>query len=147
MENMPYLNAAFFCENLIEGKDNVFSAIRIVDRMEYELQTNVAEMVDIKPAISLTGLIILKSGPALGKHTFQIDLVKPSGKSERVVDSPFELKGGEHAQNFRLNLVIVPDEDGLHWFEVRVNENLLTKMSLTLVRKQRTQSADLKTSG
>lgn len=137
MDKLPYLTAALLCEKVLEEKSGTLSAVRIIDRLEYELQTNVPELakLDIKPIIPFTALICLKSGPVVGKVKVSFDGIRPSGKSKRLITLEVDLKGGDQGQNLVLNMGITVEEEGLHWFEVRVDEALLTKIPLMLVPK------------
>lgn len=137
MDNLPYLTAALLCERVLQEKDGTLSAFRIVDQIEFELQTDTPEIkkLDIKPALQLNILIAIKAGPAKGRVTLNIDSTRPSGMRKHLIEFPLELKGGEEGANFIINLVQGTDEEGLHWFEVKIDDTLLTKIPLMLVRK------------
>jgi hypothetical protein len=144
-EGLPYLTAALFCERVIEGKDGVLSAIRIIDRAEVEFGSNDPGVIKaledaqgkqkIAPAFPITGLVCVKAGSLKGKFNIHIEGQKPSGKRTRLYSFQIELQGGDTGANFILNLTIAVDEDGTHWFDVLFEDRLLTKIPLTIVRK------------
>jgi hypothetical protein len=136
MDNLPYVAAALICERVIQEKDDVISVIRVVDRVEIKIQTqdpNV-KLQDVVPGIQLTGLISIKSGPFKGKGVISLDGESPSGKVKQLAELPVELQGDDNGQNVVLNIVIASQEDGLHWFNVRFNGSLLSRIPLRLVR-------------
>jgi hypothetical protein len=143
-EGLPYVIAALFCERVIEGKDGVLSVIRITDKATIEFGTTdeaalkilleAQEAKKIAPALQITGLIGIKSGPLSGKFTLHVEGVKPSGKRARITSMPVELHGGDSGQNIILNLVIAVDEEGVYWFDILWEDRLLTKIPLTIER-------------
>lgn len=138
MDKLPYLTAALLCERVLQEKDGTLSAFRIIDRLEFGVITNVpqVEKLNIKPAIQISALIAIKSGPMIGNFNLHIDGIKPSGTSKRLLSLPLELKGGEEGQNFIVNITQGTEEEGLHWFEVRFEETILTKIPFMLVRRK-----------
>ncbi len=134
MENLPYVTAALICERVMEEKDGVLSAIRIVDRAEVQIQGDQPGLANIVPAFQLACLVCLKSGPAKGQGALTIDGVKPSGETKRLAEFPLDLKGGDSGQNLVINMTIASKEEGLHWFDVRFDGQLLSKIPLILVR-------------
>ncbi len=64
----PFLQMAVFCEKVLQERDGVLSAIRIVDRFMHSLSG--AEAPEIMPPIKteVSILIGLKSGSVRGKQ-------------------------------------------------------------------------------
>jgi hypothetical protein len=139
-ESLPYVAAAFFCERLIEGKDGVFSVIRIVDRAQVEVGSNdpsllqVLQERNILPIWPTTIFLSIKAGPATGKANIEIIAQRPSGKRTSLHSFPIELKGADQGANFVLNMNVSISEEGLHWFDIMFNDSLLTRIPLTIVR-------------
>lgn len=136
MENLPYLTAALLCDKVLEEKNGTLSVMRIIDRLEFQV-ADVPEInkPGIKPAIPISGLISIKSGPMVGKAKISLDGVRPSGAKKRLMTYELDLKGGDHGQNIVVNMALGVEEEGLHWFEVLVGETVLTKIPLMIVRK------------
>jgi hypothetical protein len=145
-EGLPYLTAALFCETVIEGKDGVLSAVRIIERATVEIQTDVPGIVaTVTPAIAVKALICIKSGPVKGNFNLNIFGQKPSGKRAKLATFPLILEGGEQGQNFVVSITIAVDEEGLYWFDIMFDDRLLTKIPITLLRvhKQEEKSVEL----
>lgn len=143
-QTLPYITAALFCEKVIEGRDGVLSAIRIIDRAAVEFATTNPELLkvltdaqqkqQIIQSLPITGLICIKAGSLVGKFNIHVDGVKPSGMRSRLHTFPVELNGGDTGANFILNLMIGLAETGTHWFEVLCNDHILTRIPLTILR-------------
>jgi hypothetical protein len=132
----PYVTAAFFCEKVLQDKDGSLSAIRIIDRLSYVLPPEGIPQ-GVRPIVQIFGLISLKSGSLKGTFTLRLNSELPSGKrEENIITSTIELKGGDHGQNVILNILLGIQEEGLLWFDVVLEDQLLTKIPLMIVRGQ-----------
>lgn len=137
MDNLPYVTAALICEKVLEEKGGMLSAIRIVDRVDIKMQTtdqNLKIQDAPAPGVALTGLVCIKSGPFKGKGVLSIEGETPSGKIKQLGEFPVNLEGDDNGQNVILNIVFATKEDGLHWFNVRFNSTLLSKIPLRISR-------------
>jgi len=136
MENrLPFVTAALICENVIEEKTGSLTVVRIADRIDYEVEGMPQGM---KPAISLKGLLSLKSGSLKGDFTVRIQAVRPSGeKRGDPIVVPVKLLGGDHGVNTILNITLGVEEEGLHWFDVYFENDLISRIPLMLVQRQR----------
>ena len=130
---LPYITAALLCESVIEEKNGTLSIVRIADRMEYQV-TGMPE--GYVPVLQFQGLLALKSGPAKGNFKVEIKTARPTGKvSPEVISIPVQLNGGDHGFNVKLSFVLTVHEEGLHWFDVYFDGELLTRIPFTVVRK------------
>jgi hypothetical protein len=130
----PHLSAAFFCEKVIEDKEGVLSAIRIVDRIIHSAIG--AGTPDAMPPVSvaLTLLIGLKSGSARGRHDIGITAEQPSGIRRRIAEALTVLfEGEERGANLILNLQWVAEQEGLYWFNVELDGRTITRVPLRVV--------------
>jgi hypothetical protein len=133
----PFLQIAVFCEKVLQEKDGVVSAIRIIDR---SLITISGENVpDPTPPINIPVVLLVrvKSGDASGKHELRIKPISPSGKELATFNFPFVLGGGELAANLIMNYSLKAEESGLYWFEVILNDILITKISLNVIYQKK----------
>ena len=149
MDNLPLVTAALICERVIQEKDGVLSAIRIVDRAEVKVQTTEpnVNIQDVVPGVQFNGLISLKSGSFKGSAVLSVEGQSPSGKTKSLGDYPVTLEGeDDNGQNLVLNLMIASKEDGLHWFNIRFNGTLLTRIPLRLTRVLERVPTDVQTS-
>ncbi|SRR5229473_3495078 len=132
-ESGPYLKAALLCENVIEDKQGVLSLIRIVDRF---MQTAVgpgapAEMppMDVK----VNAVLMFVAGEARGTHDITLTLRRPSGLSSELGTSTILLEGEDRGANILAQMQLQLPEQGLYWIEVRLENELLTRMPLRVV--------------
>lgn len=110
----PLIAAAMICERVIEEKEGVLSAIRIVDTIT---------IPKIPWPVTLSVLVSLKSGAARGKHTLKLVLRTPSGKEPKEVPQfPLFFEGEERGTNVVVNFVLQASEEGLYWFDVLIDE-------------------------
>lgn len=129
----PFLAAAFFCEHILEDKDGALSAIRIVDRVT-QTATGPGAPDEMPPLpIQLWALISLRSGAARGRGTISIRPENPSGHQSDPVELPIHFEGEERGANFRTQIGFVAESEGLYWFDVLLDDELLTRIPLRVV--------------
>lgn len=130
-ENGPYLQAACFCEQVIEDKTGVFSLIRIVDSLEGSA-TGPSPPDEMPPINYSTNLVVMaKSGSARGRRTLAVEVKKPSFQVEKI---PLELtvhfEGGEKGHNVIIKLQYTIDQEGLYWFDLLLDGIKWTSLPL-----------------
>lgn len=129
----PYITAALLCERVLEEKNGSLSAIRIADRLEYRLE---GAPEGLKPAIAVSGLVCLKSGPVVGDHTVRMIVERPGGDRKEAYSFPVKLLGKDHGQNLIMNISLGIEREGLYWFDLLFDEDLLTRIPLMVVQQQ-----------
>jgi hypothetical protein len=131
----PYVAAAVCCERVLQEKDGVLSAIRIVELLTVpELPSNAPPGATLLP-YPLTLLVALKSGDFVGESRVSLIVESPDGKRTPFPESwPFVFSGGDQGINILANFALPPDKPGLYWFEVLSNDEVLTKVPFKLVR-------------
>ena len=129
----PFLAAAFFCDKVLDEKDDVLSAIRIVNKItltasspEITLETNPAK-------INLMGLVSIRAGDVKGNHKIRVisDSEILSEPSQIEVDISFDGKTVA-TNNVIITLGIEVKREGIIWFAVFFDDKLLTKMPLQI---------------
>ncbi len=132
----PYLNAAFLCEKVLEEKNGVLSAIRIVDRVTYTYKASPENPSSgVSPfQATLSFLLILKSGQNPGATNIKIILKKPDNSELPPLNETMHLdtpdnKGGNLVITTTLNI----DQKGVWWFEVFINDVPRTKIPLEVI--------------
>jgi hypothetical protein len=132
----PYLTAACLCERVLEEKDGVLSAIRIVDRIMLQgVAPPGVEMPPMPPVpIMLVALVTLKNGSARGSRRLSLQPIAPSGFKLPGPSVPLLLEGDDdRGVNVRLVIQFQAQEEGLYWFDVLLDDELLTRMPLRVV--------------
>ncbi len=129
----PYLAAALFCERVLEEKDGVLSIIRIIDRVIQSASG--PSTPDQMPPLSygLTVLICLKPGRAKGTTQVRIDMESPSGLVKPGPSMSALMEGEDRGQNLIMKMQMTFDEPGLYWFNVYVENTIITRMPFRVV--------------
>ena len=122
----PYVQAACFCDMVLEDKTGVVSLIRIIDTLTHtEAHAQAPEEMP-QFSYNLTLVLMLKSGNARGRHTLRIVPELPSGETEREFSVTAYFEGEEKGSNLIANLPIVFKLEGLYWFRVYLEADELT---------------------
>lgn len=130
----PYVTAALLCERVLQEKDEVLTIIRIIDKLQYRLQgIGVPIPAGTKPLVEIQGVVGIKSGPVTGDHTIKVVVERPNGDRKDVFTYPVKLLGKDHGQNIILKMGLGVDMDGLFWFDVIFDEELLTRIPLVVM--------------
>ncbi len=123
----PWVAAAVFCEKVLQEQDGVDTLVRIVDRITMVLQGEVP-----LPQVQLILLVILKSGFQRGTFELSVEGTAPSGVTMSPAQVPVLLEGEDRGISVKTHLVFQPEE-GLYWFDVKVDDVLLTRMPLRVI--------------
>ena len=131
-EQGPYIQMAGLCENVIEDKTGALSLIRIVDTITHtEARPDApAEM----PAVTypMKMVIMLKSGRARGRHELKIIPEMPSGEFKSSITRSIHMEGEERGFNNVINMFFTFTMEGLYWFNVYLDDSLLTRIPLRM---------------
>lgn len=129
----PYLQAALFCDKVLQEKDGVISAIRIIDRITVTVSGNAPPEKMPLSRINVTALLSFKSGFYKGSTEIKLIGRNPSQQVFAETLLPILLEGDERGTNTVLEMTIEVSEDGLYWFGVLVGNRLMSKMPLRVV--------------
>ncbi len=134
-ETGPYLQAALFCERVLDEKDGVKSLIRVIDRLM--VQASGPEIPESMPEIQrdLVGVLMFKSGEAKGPVSITVTLTRPSGLTEPnpIWQGSIHFEGGTRGNNLILSMRTRFIEPGPYWYNVYIGDRLATKMSVEIV--------------
>jgi len=133
----PFLQTAVFCERVLDEKDGVISAIRIIDRLTFTASGEKAPEKMPQVNLSVTLLVRFKSGDASGQYELKVKPISPSGKELPTFTMPFMLGGGELSANMILGYAASFEEPGLYWFEIMLGDTLYTKVSLNVIYERK----------
>ncbi len=132
----PYLAAACLCERVLEEKDAVLSAIRIVDRIQLQgVAPPGMEPPQMLPVpIQLVALVMLKNGSARGTRRLSLQPRTPAGFKLPGPSIPILLEGDDdRGVNIRLLIQFSAEEEGIYWFDVLLDDEVVTRMPLRVV--------------
>lgn len=129
-----HLSMAVFCERVLREADNVLSVIRVIDRFNVFGPT--ATMTQPQP-LPFTVLISFKSGILRGKQLLEIRPISPSGTDMQRLSFPMLFEGDDERGNALIaQMSLSFNEEGLYWFDVYLNEELVTRMPLRITYQQ-----------
>jgi hypothetical protein len=146
----PYLSSAFFCERMLEEKDGVPSFIRVVDVLT--VPTPPAEIPVgpdgqvVEVASFLTVHIAFKSGEVKGERRVRLDIIFPSGKVKEGQENPVHFLGHEKGINLFGQVPVPISEEGLYWYEVKLDGTPITRIPLRVVYQKTTPEDQSQTS-
>jgi hypothetical protein len=129
----PWLSMAVFCEKVLEDKDGVLSAIRIVDRFFLTASGPAAPEKMPPTPFQFSALLAFKSGFARGSYTVRLRPRTPSNVPLPEQSVPILLEGEDRGAYVHMQLNMTIKEDGLYWFDVSLGESLVTRMPLRVV--------------
>lgn len=131
-EQGPYIQMAGLCEQVIEDKTGALSLIRIVDTITHtEARPDApAEMPPVTYPMKM--VIMLKSGRARGRHELKIVPELPSGELKDPLIRSIQMEGEERGVNNIINMVFTFTMEGLYWFNVYLDDSLLTRIPLRI---------------
>ena len=132
----PFLGAAVFCESVLEDKDRVMSAMRIVDNVNVTLPVGAPADApsEEKPMLHLqTCLIIFKKGDARpGKYLFRLSVRSPDGKTTELVKQQVEWTDSRAFAGamFKTAIPFKVTGSGTHWLNVELDGKRYTSLPL-----------------
>jgi len=126
----PYLTAAIFCEKILEDKDKVLSAIRMIDRVNISFPPSIPgpQAVDLP----LTALIAFKGGGARGSFNLKLTVWPPGEEEKLVGEMPVIFEGEDSGASVTAEIRFRMSRPGLYWFGVYLDDRFYTKMLLNV---------------
>lgn len=128
----PYVQLATFCDMVVEDKSGALCVIRMIDRVTVSGSTPDME----KSLVRSTLAISLKAGFMAGKARLRIQPISPSGMEMAAWEFPVLFEGQERGVQVVLALNLLLPEEGLYWFEISVDGQILTRVPLRLLYQQ-----------
>ncbi len=126
----PFIQAACFCDSVIEDKSGALSLIRIIDTITHtEATPSPPEEMPTFP-FALKMVLMLKSGKARGRSNLMIVPELPTGATLNPVALTVHFDGEERGQNVITNMALNFEVEGLYWFNVYLDDDLFTAIPL-----------------
>jgi len=132
-EEGPYIQMASFCDYVLEDKTGALSVIRVIDRLTHTATgpSAPAEMPEVRYPLKL--VLMLKSGRARGRSELKIVPELPSGQKGNPFTLSAQFEGEERGHNVVMDIQFPFTMEGLHWFDVYVDNALLTRVPLRVI--------------
>ena len=131
-EQGPYIQVAAFCERVLREADGVISLIRVVDVVTHTERgpSPPRDMPTIRYPLTL--VLTLKSGRTRGRHEVTITPELPSGETLPSTTITAQMEGEGRGVNVSSLIDIPYSMEGLYWFHIRFDDNILTRMPLQI---------------
>lgn len=141
LENGPYVQAACFCEAVIEDKTNVLSLIRVIDTITH-IFAGPLPPEQMPPMTHMMRLVLmLKPGQARGQRNLKILPVTPLGETLEPVVVTANFEEEEKGLNYVFQVNITFSQEGLYWFNVYLEEDKLTAIPFRVIYSPRATSS------
>jgi hypothetical protein len=130
----PYVAMAVLCRQVLQETDGSLSIIRVVHRL-----THTVIGPDPPPTLppfsaEFSAVIALQAGSARGRATIQFRPESPAGIKQQGQYYDVFFEGEERGINLVISpLHLVLDLEGLYWFDVLVENRLLTRIPLRVI--------------
>ena len=126
----PYVQAACFCDTVIEDKGGVLSLIRVIDTLTH-LERGPNPPEDMPPVPHVGKLVLmLKSGTARGRWNLRVVPELPTGEAKQALTLSVHFEGEERGCNVVADMHFVFEHEGLYWFRVYLDDEELTAIPL-----------------
>jgi hypothetical protein len=126
-----FANGAF-CEKVLREADGVLSVIRVIDRLIYigaekEMQPFTHQFI-----VCLT----FKSGLINHKMNISLKPISPEGRPLAEMTFPVLFEGDDRGAGIIVQLNFTFETEGLYWFGVFVEDELVTRLPMRILYQQ-----------
>jgi hypothetical protein len=136
----PHLIAALICEKVLDEKDGVLSAIRIIDRLERSaIGPDAPEEMPPFVVDNLTLLVTVKSDQARGRYGIKVRPEAPGGVQLPPMEQAITIQPGPAGINLTVPFALAIQAEGVYWFDVFLTgpapqeDRLLTRVPLEVI--------------
>lgn len=128
-----HLHVATFCEKVLREADGVLSLIRMIDRFNVFGETD-----EMPPTLlSFTVFISFKSGILRGKQKIAFRPKSPIGEDLPSMEIPVLFEGDDdRGPGMAIPLTWSVEKEGLYWWDLYLNDELVTRMPLRVAYQQ-----------
>jgi hypothetical protein len=126
----PFVQVAAICQTALQESAGFLSLIRLIDRVPV---AGVTDEMQPQPLNNLVLVIVLKSGSMRGKFNVSIVPETPSGKRLPGPSLGVLFEGEERGVAAILPVGIVAEEEGLYWFDIMLEQDVLTRVPLRVM--------------
>ncbi len=143
----PHLVTAIICEKVLEEKNGVKTAVRIVDRFTRTVTSSGPDPDTIPPMTRQLNLLVrFKKGESGSKHDLKLDMINPDGNSTGTLSQTLVFEGGpDRGIDMVLPLDVQFDRDGIYWIDVYLDEIRVTRIPMRVIfifQRQQTGGAN-----
>lgn len=125
----PWVQIATICHTALLETTGQLSVIRVTDRIAV---AGLTQEMQAQP-LQLTFAILLRSGEMRGQYNVKIRVTSPQGQETMGQEIMFLFEGGDRGVQVILPLAMMATEAGTYWFDVLVEDDILTRIPLTVL--------------
>ena len=129
----PYIKAAMFVNQVIEGKDNVLTLVRVIDRLTTTASGPSAPSEMPPASFPMHAVIMLVAGKARGRHQVKIIREAPNSERREIWTGGINLEGENKGHNLNLGLNETFALEGVYWYDVFIDDVLMTRMPFQVI--------------
>lgn len=128
----PYLIMASFCEKVLQERDDVFTAIRLVDTLQ--LLAMSGEKPDEMPAVTIRAYFLVRfaSENLTASREFRLFCTNPSEEKKQVVASTIYFEESGLGVNINVTANLGLKAEGVYWFDVYLDEEHFAHVPLKI---------------
>ena len=127
---MAHLAMAVFCEKTLEEKDGVLTLVRVIDRIIQRVEGAVIPETMPQVTFNMRAVITFKAAETPGKHTVKLVPRDPDGEIGQESEYPIVLGEKGKASTLIIGVRFEAKKEGIYWFDVFLDKELVTKMPL-----------------
>lgn len=128
----PHVQLATFCDMVVEDKSGALCVIRMIDRITVRGPTPEYQPAQISPTLAIS----LKADFMRQKARVRVQPVAPNNSEMGAFEMPVLFEGDERGVQIVLALQLNLPEEGLYWFNVFVDDQMVTRVPLRLIYQQ-----------
>lgn len=125
----PWVQIAALCTTALIDNTGALSVIRVTDRIAV---AGVTPEMQPQP-IQLTLAILMKSDQMRGSYQVKVRCTSPSGNVTPGPEFSFLFEGDDRGVQVVVPFGVLATEIGLYWFDVLVEEDLVTRLPLRVL--------------
>jgi Family of unknown function (DUF6941) len=126
----PFVSIACICQTPLQEGNGILSIIRVVDRIPI---VGTTPQMQPQPLQNLVLVVVLRSGGLQETHTIKIRPLGPSGTELPATEASVLFEGQDRGPAIILPVSLVATEEGLYWFDVYLEQQLLTRIPLRVI--------------
>jgi hypothetical protein len=125
----PWVQVAAICHTALVEATGQLSVIRITDRIAIG---GVTPQMQPQP-LQVTMALSIKSGEMHGQYNLRIRVTSPQGQETMGQDIMILFEGGDRGVQSVIPIAMVVTETGTYWFDIVLEEEVLTRVPLTVL--------------
>ena len=134
----PFIKAALLCEKVLVEQDGTNTFVRVFDRYI----TQVPPGQEVKPIqVKFFLVLMFISGFANQKMKVKTEMIDPEGQLIGSITNDVLFQGNDQGCNIIGETNMILNREGLYWIEIRVGEQLQTRIPLRWLVQQTTIQA------